>query len=48
VTAEFAVNNKTYSATKVSLFMANYSREMRMRADIRRKGKVEKAIEFVE
>ena len=27
--------------------MANYSREMRMRADIRRKGKVEKTIEFV-
>ena len=47
MTAEFAVNNKTYSATKVSLFMANYSREMRMRADIRRKGKVEKTIEFV-
>ena len=28
--------------------MANYSRELRMGADIRRKGKVEKAIEFVE
>ena len=29
-------------------FMANYGREMRMGADIRRKGKVEKATEFVE
>ena len=34
-------------ATKVSPFMANYRRELRMRADIRRKGKVEKVIEFV-
>ena len=28
--------------------MANYERELRMGGDIRRKGKVEKAIEFVE
>jgi len=28
--------------------MANYSRELRMEADIRRKGKVEKVIEFAE
>ena len=28
--------------------MENYSRELKMRVDIRRKGKVEKAIEFVE
>ena len=28
--------------------MANYSRELRMGADIRKKEKVEKAIEFVE
>ena len=28
--------------------MANYERELRMEGDIRRKGKVEKAIEFVE
>ena len=27
--------------------MANYSRKLRIRVDIRRKGKVEKAIEFV-
>jgi len=36
VIAKFVVNNKTYSATKVSLFMANYRRELRMGADIRR------------
>ena len=28
--------------------MANYGRELRMGADIRRKGKIEKATEFVE
>jgi len=28
--------------------MANYGRELRIRADIRRKEKVEKTIEFVE
>ena len=48
VIAEFVVNNKTHSATKVFPFMVNYGREMRMRTDIRRKGKVEKATEFVE
>jgi len=30
------------------LFMVNYNRELRMRMDIRRKEKVEKAMEFVE
>ena len=48
VLAEFVVNNKVHSTTKVSLFMANYGRELRMGADIRKKGKVEKATEFVE
>ena len=43
VIAEFAVNNKIYSANKVSLFIANYERELRMETDIRRK---EKVIEF--
>jgi len=28
--------------------MTNYDRELRMEVDIRRKGKVEKAMEFVE
>ena len=46
--AEFAVNNKVHTATKVSPFMANYGREMRMGGDIRKKGKVENATEFVE
>jgi len=44
---EFVVNNKVHLATKVSLFIANYGRELRMEMDIRRKEKVEKAIEFV-
>ena len=48
MSAEFVVNNKAHIATKVSLFIANYSREFRMEDDIRRKGKVEKATEFVE
>ena len=46
--AEFVINNKVYSAIKVSLFMVNYGREMRIGADIRKKEKVEKAMEFVE
>jgi len=45
---EFIINNKVYLATKVSPFMANYSKELRMRRDIRKKEKVEKAMEFVE
>jgi len=47
-TAEFAINNKVYMATKVSPLMANYGKEMRMGGNIRRKGKVESATEFVE
>jgi len=43
---EFVVNNKTYSATKLSSFMANYGRELRMGADIRKKEKVEMVMEF--
>ena len=46
--AEFAVNNKVYTVTKVLPFMANYGKEMRMGGDIRRKGKVESATKFVE
>jgi len=48
VTAKFAVNNKTHLVTKVSLFIVNYKRELKMGADVRRKRKVEKATEFVE
>jgi len=40
------VNNKTYLAAKVSLFIVNYGRKIKMRVDIRRKGKVEKVTEF--
>jgi len=46
--AEFAVNNKVHIATKVSPFMANYGKELRMGGDIRKKGKVESAMEFIE
>jgi len=48
VSAEFAINNKIHSTTKVSLFMENYKREIRIGVDLRRKGKIEKAMEFVE
>jgi len=46
--AEFVINNKVHSTTKVSPFMANYGRELRMGGDIRKKGKVESVTEFVE
>ena len=46
--AEFVVNNKVHMATKVSPFMANYGKELRIGEDIRKKGKVESATEFVE
>ena len=42
------MNNKVHIATKVSSFMANYRRELRMDKDIKRKEKVEKAMEFIE
>jgi len=42
VTAEFAVNNKVHIATKISPFMANYGRELRMGANIRRKENLQK------
>ena len=48
MSAEFAVNNKVHIATKVLPFMANYRRELRMGGDIRKKGKVESATEFME
>jgi len=46
-TAEFAFNNKVYTATKTLPFQVNYGREPRMGFDIRKKGKNEKAEEFV-
>jgi len=44
---KFAINNKI-SATKMSLFMANYEKELRIGVDIRRKRKMEKAMKFTE
>ena len=32
---------------KISLFMTNYGRELRMGVNIKRKGKIEKAMEFM-
>jgi len=46
--AEFAVNNKAHTTTKVLPFMANYGRELRMEEDIRKKEKIESVTEFVE
>ena len=46
--AEFAMNNKVHMATKISPFMANYRKEVRMGEDIRKKGKVESMTEFIE
>jgi len=37
--AKFVVNNKVYSAIKVSSFTANYDRKLRMEVDIKRKEK---------
>ena len=48
MSAEFAVNNKVHTATKVLPFMANYGKQLRMRGNIKKRGKVEKATEFVE
>ena len=47
VAAEFIVNNKVHIATKVSPFIVNYGKELRIGGDIRRKEKVESATEFV-
>jgi len=46
-TAEFVFNNQVYTAMKMSPFQVNYGREPRMGFDIRKKGKNEKAEEFV-
>ena len=47
MSAEFTVNNKVHLATKVSPFMENYGRELRIEVDIRKKENVEKTMEFV-
>jgi len=48
VSAEFAVNNKVHTVTKVSPFMAKYGRELRMGGNIRKKEKIESMTELVE
>ena len=42
VTADFVVNNKIHSATKVSLFIANYGRELQMGGRYKKERKSEK------
>jgi len=42
------VNNKVHLAMKISSFMANYRRELRIGTNIRRKEKLEKVTEFAE
>ena len=42
------INNKIYLTTKVSPFIANYGRELRIEMNLRRKEKIEKATEFAE
>ena len=47
MSAKFAVNNKVHMATKISLFIANYRRELRMKGNIRKKGKVKSIMKFI-
>jgi len=42
------INNKIYLTTKVSPFIANYGRELRIEMNLRRKEKMVKATEFAE
>ena len=42
------MNNKIHTVTKISLFMENYERELRIGGDIRKKEKVEKTMKFME
>ena len=46
-TAKFTFNNKVHTATKMLLFQINYGREPRIGFNIRKKGKNEKAEEFI-
>jgi len=47
-TAEFAYNNKVYTATKTLPFKANYGQDPKMGFEERRKGKYEAMEKFVE
>ena len=42
------INNKTYLITKVFLFIVNYGRKLRIEVDLKRKEKIEEAMEFAE
>jgi len=46
-TKEFAFNNKVHIATKSSLFIVNYERELRIGFEIRKKGNHAKTEKFV-
>jgi len=46
--AECAVNNKVYLVTRISLFITNYKRELKIEVNIRRQKKVKKARKFTE
>ena len=46
--AEFAINNKIYSVTKISPFIASYGRKLRIEVDIWKKKKLKKITEFIE
>ena len=48
ILAEFAINNKIHSTTKVSLFMENYRRELKIGINIRKNRKMKKAMKFAE
>ena len=48
VLVNFSVDNKIHLATKVSLFIVNYGRELRMGVNIRKKVKIKKATKFAE
>jgi len=47
-TAEFVYNNKIYLVTKISPFKANYSQDLRMGFERRRRGEFKTAGRFVE
>ena len=48
ILAEFAINKKIHSTTKVSLFMENYRRELKIGINIRKNRKMKKAMKFAE
>ena len=45
--AEFLINNKAHSTTKVSSFIVNYGRKLRIEVDLKRNRKIEKVTKFV-